>query len=225
MRNSRIFFHRMVISVLLLMGLPLAIIGCGDTFEKNQSESNVTTISFTKEGGIRSSTEEGFEQSYYDKDDLQQSILELAADYNKSAGGSRIAVEKVEADNGRILVQMTYERTEDYAAFNHTDFFAGSPSEAEAAGYQLNVVLSGVKDPQDTIGKADILSMKDETLLITDAGDETATNGENDYTNSREIELNGRAVYVSDNVTVSDNGKKIRLNGEEGEIAYIIYKQ
>lgn len=198
------FLHKTAAGFMALGLLFLA--GCGT----QDGESSGAAISFTKEGKIRAEIRESFEQSYYDKDELQKTILAEAADHNHRAGDGSITVEKVEVENGMALVSMTYAKAEDYASFNQVDFFAGSPEQAQAAGYDLNVVLSSVKNESDTIGKSDILAMKDATILITDEKDAIA--------------LNGKALYVSDNVAVSQNEKQVQRTGEENGLAYIIFK-
>lgn len=204
MRNGINFLHRSAL-LLLLLGV-LCVTSCGGAEE----EDGAGAISFTKEGTIRSDIRESFEQSYYDKDELQQAVLEEVADYNNSAGAESITVEKVTVEDGVALVEMTYQKAADYAAFNQTTFFCGSAAQAKSGGFNLNVVLSGVKDTTETVGESDILAMEGVTLLITDVPEE--------------ISLNGKALYVSDNTTVSGSGKNVRAAGEDGELIYIIFK-
>jgi len=197
------FLHRTA-AAFMALGL-LLLVGCGSEEEK----SGGAAISFTKDGAVRTEIKESFEQSYYDKDELKQTILAEVADYNRMAGDERITVEKVEVEDGMAEVEMTYAGAGDYASFNQVDFFAGSPKQAEIAGYDLNVVLSSVKDAGDTIGKSDILAMKDVTVLITDEREAIA--------------LKRKALYVSDNVSVSENSRELQRSGEEKELAYIIF--
>ncbi len=108
------------------------------------------------------------------------------------------------------IVQMIYASPEDYASFNKAVFFIGEASKAAEEGYELNVVLSSIKDASETVGRADVLDMKDAQLLITNVSDA--------------IVLNGKALYVSDNVTVSGNAKTIVRSAEHNGLAYIIFK-
>ena len=72
------------------------------------------------------------------------------------------------------------------------------------------MVLSSIKDANETVGRADILAMKDARLLITNVSDG--------------IVLNGKALYVSENVTVSGDAKTIVRNADDNGLAYIIFK-
>lgn len=167
----------------------------------------VSSITVQKDGTILSHIVESFEQGYYDSEELQQTILTEAADYNKAAGNERVSVEKIDVDSGVATVRMIYQAAEDYAVFNHMVFFVGSTEDAEGE-YELNVVLSGTKDTNDTVGRADILAMKDYNLLITDA--------------QEPVFLNGKAEYISDNVAASSDRKNIQLSGEG--LGYVLYK-
>lgn len=203
MRKGMIFLHKAA-AVMVLASLFFT--ACGS----EEGENSATTISLTKEGKVRAEIKESFEQSYYDKDELEQTILTEVAEYNRTAGDESITVEKVEVADGMAEVAMTYEGAGDYASFNQVVFFAGSPAEAESAGYDLNVVLSSVKNANETIGKSDILAMKDATILITDEREAIA--------------LSSKALYVSSNVALSQNARELRMAGEDKELAYIIYK-
>ncbi len=213
MKSSVNFLFRFVISGIILGGM-LGLVSCGGS-----KESSVTTLSLLKDGKVQSDIRENFGESYYDPGELQNTILSQTADYNKEAGGSKITVEKVEAKDAVAMVKMIYEKPEDYASFNRSVLFVGSAKEAQEAGYQLDLVLSGTKDANETIAKSDMLAMEGEKLLITDVKDL--------------IVLNGKALYVSDNVTVSDNGKEVQISvPEEGAdkaedkkaLAYVVFK-
>lgn len=171
------------------------------------SSGDVSSISIQKDGTILSNIVEEFEQSYYDKEELQQAILMEAADYNKIAGNGKINVEKIDVDGGMATVRMTYQEAGDYAGFNHVVFFAGNASDAQE-NYELNVVLSGIRDTNDTLAKADILAMEGYKLLITDV--------------QEPVFLDGRAEYVSGNITASDDRKSVWLSGD-GQ-GYVLYK-
>lgn len=171
------------------------------------SSGDVTSVTIQKDGTILSNIVEEFGQSYYDQEELQQAILMEAADYNKAAGNGRINVEKIDVNGGVATVCMTYQNAEDYAGFNHVVFFAGSAVDAQE-NYELNIVLSGIKDTNETLSKADILAMEGYKLLIMDV--------------QEPIYLDGRAEYVSDNVTASDDRKSVWIS-EDGQ-GYVLYK-
>lgn len=210
MRNQNQLAHRIIISILAIATTSV-IVSCSSKSE----EAEGTFISFGKDGSVQSHIAESFvpenaAENYYDEEELQQSILSQAASYNRTAGNGSITVEKVETKDDMVIVQMTYASTADYASFNKAVLFMGEASKASGEGYELNVVLSSIKDANETVGKADLLAMKDATLLITNVNDA--------------IILNGKALYVSDNVTVSENAKTVIRSAEDNGLAYIIFK-
>lgn len=169
-----------------------------------------TTVEVGKDGLISSHIVSSFDKTYYDKDELQQRILEEVLFYNQTNGEEHISVEKIEVKDSVAIVEMTYLEAADYAVFNDGTFFLGTAFKAQAEGYDLNKVLSGAQDNMDTIGMTDMLAMTDYTLLITDMKDP--------------VTLNGKAAYISDNVTVSRNLKTVSFDTESEELAYIFYK-
>lgn len=204
MRAKLNLSNRIWIALLVFAGA-LGLCACGE-----KEEGGATYLSIEKDGKVQSHIEESFEQSYYSKEELQQSIQARVDDYNKTAGGSQITVDKVEVSDGVTDVLMTYGKAEDYAAFNEEVFFVGTPNQAQAAGYDLNVVLSGVGDAQKTLGKPDILAMEDARLLVMDI--------------AVSVRLGGKALYASNNVTVSKNAKTVRRTEGESGLVYIIFK-
>ena len=172
-----------------------------------QDSGESTSVTIQRDGTVLSHIRESFEQDYYDIEELQQAILAEAADYNKMAGEGKIDVEKISVDGGMATVRMIYQEPADYAAFNQVSFFAGAAGNAPKE-YDLNVVLSGVKDAGKTIGKSDILAMEGYKLLITDV--------------QEPVYLDGRAEYVSDNITAADSRKSVWLSGEG--LGYVLYK-
>lgn len=203
--SAKLKFSDKIKMITLVLAGALGLCACGE-----KEEGGATYLSIEKDGKIQSHIEESFEQSYYSIEELQQSIQKRVEEYNKAAGASQIAVDKVEVANGLTDVLMTYTTAEDYAAFNEEVFFVGTPSQAQEEGFDLNVVLSGVGNAQETVGKPDILAMEDVRVLVMDL--------------AQSVKLGGKALYASDNVTVSKNAKTVwRTEGESG-LVYIIFK-
>ena len=153
---------------LVLMLAAVTLGGCGSETEESRAE-------LQKDGSVKSVVTADFDKPDYDIEELKQMVLEESAAYNRSTGDGAISVEKVSEKNGTASVKMTYKSAADYAAFNDGIFFVGSPKEAEEEGYNLNRVLSGTKNPLETVGGADILAMADAKILITDKKYKTVT--------------------------------------------------
>lgn len=205
MKNSYKMGIKAIVGTLVISNM-LIFAGC----TAGEAGASETTISIKKDGSVLSHIEESFEQSYYSQEELQQQILAEVSDYNRKTGDSCISVEKIEAANSVATVQMTYKEAKNYAEFNGVTFFVGTPGEASASGYNMDVVLSGVKDSNETLGKADILATEDFKLIIFDT--------------QEPVSLEGKALFVSDNVIVADNQKSVSISEGSDKLAYILYK-
>lgn len=169
-----------------------------------------SSVSLLKDGVVKATIVEDFDKSYYDKDELQQMILEEVVSYNRQLGEDAVSVDKVSVENGVARVEMTYADSESYAAFNDGVFFLGPVSEAQKAGYDLNKVFISSSDQLVTAGMSDILEMSDAKILITDM--------------KEPVVLDGKAVYVSSNVKTDKKCKTVSFDETSDEMAYIIYK-
>lgn len=176
---------------------------CSGTEEESQ-------VSILKDGKIESMIVESFDKAYYNQEELKQRILQEASDYNRMEEKEAVSVEKVEVNEGAVVVKMTYDTASHYASFNGGIFFLGTVLEAQEAGYDLNMVLSSVKDHLVTVGKSDILSMTDMQILITDM--------------KEPVSLNGKAAYISGNAAADESLKRIFFEAESKEPACVIFK-
>lgn len=191
------------VAVLSLFLGTLALTACNAV----EGESSVSLL---KDGAVKATIVEDFDKSYYDKDELQQMILEEVVSYNRQLGEDAVSVDKVSVENGVARVEMTYADSESYAAFNDGVFFLGPVSGAQKAGYDLNKVFISSSDQLVTAGMSDILEMSDAKILITDM--------------KEPVVLDGKAVYVSSNVETDKKCKTVSFDETSDEMAYIIYK-
>lgn len=206
---KKVFSEKGVI-LKIIISLYLVLITVGSTACNLAAGEQQTEITVSKDGSVSIQIIESFDKPYYDEEDLRESILTKVASYNRSVGSGNISVEKIEVNEQSAKVLMSYLSSEDYAQFNKTVFFIGSPEEAEEAGYDLNTVLSGATDSMETIGMSDMLNMSDYRILITDS--------------KIPITIDGKVEYLSNNVTVSNNKKTITLMADATEIAYVMYR-
>lgn len=202
-------FERNKASSKIIISLLALIMAAGLTACESAPEEK-TMLVLSDEGSVSVHIAEAFDKPYYSQEELQQMVLAEAADYNRKVGSGNISVEKVAVEEGMAVVEMTYLTAGDYAASQNLIFFVGTPKEASDAGYDLNTVLSGTKDELETIGMSDMLAMEEYQLLIT---------------NQKEtIKLNGKAAYVSDNVSCSSNLRTVTFGGGQNELAYVMYR-
>ena len=206
---ARVFSSKRIL-LKIIISLYLLFILAGNVACSSGSRMAQTEITMQKDGGVSIRLVESFDKPYYDAEELRQSILTKVASYNRNVGSGNISVEKIEVENQIAEVIMSYETAEDYAQFNKEVYFVGSATKAQEVGYDLNTVLSGAEDTTETIGMSDMLNMEDYQILITDS--------------KIPIIINGKAEYLSDNVSVSKNKKVITVAADSDALAYIMFR-
>lgn len=196
-RNNRCVKH-MIGSLLCAAAFALSLCACGNA---GNEEGSVITLS--KDGTVTDTIRENFDQDYYSQQELQDEVLKAVASYNSRVGNEAITVSKVQVDGDVTDVEMKYAGTEDYADFNGEKFFMGTPAKARLAGFDLNKVYMSVKDPDQTMGMAELFSTDGLLVLITDT-DQT-------------VVLEKKILYISDGVALSENGKAFRREQSEND--------
>lgn len=191
--------------LLLILIISLMLAACGNPATKDP-DSN---ISIEKNGSVEAVIIDSFEQSYYNLDELKTMIDTEIDGYNQ-VSGKKIELKKLSLDNDIVRVIMSYDSTEDYAAFNSQTLFVGSYDEAVAKGYSMNVILSSAVNPSQTISEPDIKAFNKEKIVITDAAET--------------IYVPGKILYISDNATVLEGAKSAKSSGLNNGLIYIVYK-
>lgn len=201
----------------------LMLYGCGekepdmDSETVEAAEALTSEVEVRKDGSIVETVVEDFPEEFYNGENLRNMILSEVENYNKGHGDSGISVDKLEQKNGAVTVQMKYPSAEVYSVYNtdeynHMSFFSGTVSQAFDAGYSMDVMLQDPKG-NESIGKAQLLEMGEQKIVISE--------------NPMRIRVDGRIQYTSGNVTVSGKDEAVLAGtGEEdaAEIYYIIYK-
>ena len=194
------------LSYILTLGVFLLLLtGCGSEASKDPD----TNITISKDGSLSSIIIESFGESYYDVNELETEINEEISAYNlKNPDG--VKLNKVSLENDVVTVRMEYASSDDYSSFNSEDFYAGSIEDALNKGINISEILTDVNDKTKTISSSDIKDMTKEKILITDF--------------MGTVYLPGKALYISDNVTVFSDGKSVKNNGLSEDAYIVIYK-
>ncbi len=188
----------------MLLLASIALTACSDA----KSEDTASNLIINKDKSIISTVKEDFNEPYYDVNELKEMINSDIAEYNKTHDAAISSKEPV-LEEGVVSLELTYKTSEDYSIFNNESLFTGNPSDALLKGYSLDVILTDISDPTKTIAGVDIKGMTDNTILITDYIDN--------------IHLPSKALYASDNVVVSDNGKTVKRNDTSDKPVFVIY--
>lgn len=192
--------------------------GCGEEEETVQ----VTSLQIGKDGSVTSDIVEEFGKENYALESLEAMILEEAERYN-AGGAEAVSLRNIamsEDEEGKVLVTMQYASCNDYMNFNGVELFYGTPVEAEAAGFKLNVELIGASDAGSRIGQAQILDMKNAHILIIRQSAQVS-----------QVVLPEKILYMSEGVQLAGSRTATMPGPEEdaditwtGELTYILTK-
>ncbi len=193
LRISLVFVQVMLVALLT---------SCGSF---SGADSDITTIGVNKNGTVVGVIVEDFSASYYDKDELKNTIASEISDYNSSNGDNLVKLNKISEKDGNIKVIMSYDSSTDFAHFNEESFYYGTVDDASNGGFSLpgNMV--------DTDGNA-----VDSTSL-----DSVGSNHIIVTADDADIETPYDILYVSDGVSISDK-KSASVSESEDDLRYIV---
>lgn len=173
-----------------------------------------TTVTVDKEGGVREVVVAGMDGED-DTAELESFVEEDIGAFSERGVGVRL--DTFQAKDGTVKIAIDYDSAQDYAACHGTEFFSGTVSEAQAAGYDFSAEF------KDNNGEAAASS----TILAGDGEWRTLILEE-----PVSVQVSGQILYASTQAEIT--GKKearISAGEESGEeaittesLVYIIYK-
>jgi heme-degrading monooxygenase HmoA len=197
---------------LLAGGLVLLLSGCG-------SQADQSTVSIDDKGRVTAEIVESFDKSYYDFEELEETVNQAVDEYNGQQEEERIQVKTCKEDRkkGEVRVTLRYDSCEDYQNFNQRELYRGTVAQA-AEKYDFGGVFLD-RQGEETDGKTIQAEYSEAEVIVLQEPVRVAT-PEN-------------ILYVSDNVQIlGDKAAKIPDDGNQDnenadtsiyEYAYIIY--
>lgn len=190
-------------TVLVTGVIALGLCACGQNGKIEE-----TSLKFEKDGTVVNTIVEDFDETLYKVEDLKSMVLGEVAAFNSTAGADSISVDKLEAEDGKIVLSMTYAGAGEYTEFNDSILFSGTVLEAYEAGLDFDITLTSTQEDGGQIGKEEILKMGDYGIIILEE--------------PVKVETASKILYTSDNVEVL-SGKSAKVTETE-EAAYLIIK-
>ena len=120
-------FALALLSVILLMG-------CA-------GEANVSTMTIDKNGAVQSYIVEDFTASYYDVEELRNSVLEDISYVNEQHEQTAIELTKYEVVEGGWKAIIEYQNADVYEDFNEETLYVGLWDEALDEGYDVTAEM------------------------------------------------------------------------------------
>lgn len=208
-------------AVLALAAALLA--GCGMTEEEAWEPRKEAAVSIDKEGKITEYLSEKLDQPYYDFDELRSMLDSEISEYNAGHGEGKVTAVQAEQEGGQVKLVITYASGEDYAAFNHVEFFYGSMISAQLAGYLFDVSYKEVSDGIVHDGEVDgskVLSNMADMVAVVEAPLEVNVPGKVVFTSTGGEVLGKDVVFArgeEDEQSVSED--------PEADRVYIIFEE
>lgn len=189
--------------IFMIMAVACVLAGCG-----GETVPDRNTVSIQKDGTIRQTIVDQFEQEYYNIEELETLAQEKI---NRSGSGGKIVCESVKADGENIIVEMTYQTDNDYTDFNNRELFSGTVSEASAQGY---IMTNLVGQDGTAVSEEEVSSVGENHIVIiqTKAGE------------TLDVNVYGKIVYTSENITLSNKSGAMIDAGENDMVSYVVYQ-
>lgn len=195
----------------------LGFAGCGG----NEEPQWTTGLQIGKNGTVTSNIVEDFGKDFYTLETLQSMLNEEINAHNETRPEA-VSLQDLELseENGGVLVTLWYASCADYEDFNGTELFYGTPREAEAAGYGLDMTYTDGEGNPVELGRDEILAIKNAKLLIIRQSAQVSR-----------VTLPGKILYVSGG-NVLQGSRTVEMPGPEeagdiewqGELTYVITK-
>ncbi len=181
-----------MLAVVLCVG---TLAGCGKDYSANES-----TVFVLKNGKVVSTDVEDFGSSY-DQKALEKYIDDSISTYNDENGKDSVKLKKLSIEKKKATLILEYASTDDYKSFNGIDLFAGTVTEALAAGYDFNVDFASIKDSKATeCSKDQIIDSSDLKVVI--------------YNGTSNINVNGTIAYASVDSTKLVDKSTVAISNE-----------
>lgn len=193
--------------ILLCVTLTAVLSGCGRALPLVPADgSDVCIVEVKQDGSVLCHVEGSFEESYYSKESLQSFVQSEVADYCKEHPDT-VSIEKIDVDGKRAVIELRMKTGEDFGEFDGHTFYCGTVDDAKKSGYDFNVTMHPAGDMGSNVSPSDIEDMGSRKLIICDE--------------PLALVLSGKALYVSDNVTLIE---KKTVTTPADQVSYIIYK-
>lgn len=180
--------------------------------------ANTSTIMIDSDGAIEYDEVESFEESNYDKGELEDYTKDLVDKYNKDVGVGKVKFGKTKVSKDTAYMRMKYSDYNAYNNFTGNEIFVGTIAEAQNAGYDFQDSFEAVEKGEKSGSKTieEVTADTDNKVVIIRAN-----------VNVRTPE---KILYVSGSSTNMVNKKEVAIKAPDGNedatgITYIIYSK
>ncbi len=195
-------------AIALLCTAVVLLGGCSQEDQSAWSPQEPDAISVSSDGSVKEIVQESLEEAYYDADELNDMIISSVEAYNQEHGEDAVVVERYEAEDREVTLELLYASGADFAAFNNVEYFQGSIISAQLEGYLFDVSFYRVKDgePGETaVDSSTVFQDMSAEVLIVQA--------------PLEVHIDGKVKFISTNAGMISEST-VRADGQTGELSY-----
>ena len=150
--------------------LCLALSACGSL------DVSTSTVKLEKNGKITECSIESFDESRYDAEELKQFVADSVSEYLAAHADAGVKAKDPVVEEGQASLWMNYDSVDTFAEFKKVSCFAGTISEARAAGYSFDGIFTdaAAQDQESADSSVDEIAavvpgqtfLKDESLKV-----------------------------------------------------------
>ena len=168
MRRKYLLLGLMVAAVIIVV---LLIVGIVNLIKGRFYDT--TTLVVAKDGTVTMDEVDDFDESNYDKSELEKYTKDLVNEYNSSDMGGKVKLKKVKVKKDVAYVRMQYSDYNAYKNFTGNELFVGTVGEAIEAGYDFADTFSFVSDKEKTDAvSSDVMKSVESNKVVIVRGNE-----------------------------------------------------
>ncbi len=175
-------------ALLAVLALGAMLLGGCELLEQNSWQpQEPDAVSIAEDGSVTEFVSDTLDAAYYSATELEAMIQNEVAEYNAAHGEDTILIDKLEMEEGKVSLVMTYASAEDYASFNNTEFFYGTLISAQLEGYLFDVPYKKVEEgvvQAEAVDGSEVVRGLDKQVLVLKAPMEVRVPGDVLYTSA-----------------------------------------
>lgn len=188
------------ISLLIISLLFLTACSFNNSSLTASYDSGNDSITLNKDGSVNAVIYDVFDKDYYSESELVDMINEEIGEYNAEHQGQTITLGQHSVKDGKVSVEMIFSSVKSYNDYMPERIYSGNMSGVQISGYDLNQTLISTDGSGNSIGKAELINMSSENVVIVNDSITVNTPGKILYYSQ------GMKLNAENSASASENG-------------------
>lgn len=178
-------------------------------FTACSGDSDKSLMTVNKDGTIKSYMVEEFSESYYDAEELRESVAGDISYFNEKYESDVMELTEFEYAEGILKASMWYYDAKAYEDYNEEVFYSGKITDSLQEEYDLDVAFFDVKDLETKLQFEDIKNGENSVLIFSEPVN---------------VKLPEKVLYISEGLKKGRSSKDVTVTDDTKEIYCIIYE-